>query len=148
MLFGLLVLISSNMHRGFHMYSSNLEAWVEGAHYPPHQDIASSLWQPTNPFDLHILYLHLFDLQVPIPPFIWCKGRGAFCSKLVVASFRPAPVCVQFSFTPLFVSLRPALLKKLDAGQCAHFSWTIDSRDPIGSKIIYLETYRAPYEAL
>ena len=38
--------------------------------------------------------------------------------------------------------------QKLDAGLCAHFSWTIDSRDPIGSKIIYLETYRAPYEAL
>ncbi|KAG2559238.1 hypothetical protein PVAP13_8NG313352 [Panicum virgatum] len=32
--------------------------------------------------------------------------------------------------------------------ECAHFSWTIDSLDPIGSKMIYLKTYRAPYEAL
>ena len=40
-------------------------------------------------------------LQVPIPPFMWFKGRGAFCSELLVVSFLPAllKVCCRLIFS-------------------------------------------------
>jgi hypothetical protein len=40
------------------------------------------------------------------------------------------------------------ITQKIDAGQCAHFSWTIDSGDPVGTEIICLEIHRSPYDAL
>ncbi|KAG2559242.1 hypothetical protein PVAP13_8NG294784 [Panicum virgatum] len=124
------------------MYSSNLETVL--------YSLKASFLQVSNPLFMRSKLI----LQYPFLAAC-CMVSTAFTKTtgvLVAALAKPsnttacsggrAALCVQFSFTPLFVSLRPALLK------CAHFSWTIDSRDPIGSKIIYLETYRAPYEAL
>ncbi|PVH34531.1 hypothetical protein PAHAL_8G239700 [Panicum hallii] len=78
--------------------------------------------------------------------FVQVSNLLFMCSKEEEPS---ATKCsLQFPFTPPhLVSLHPALLKKL-CWQCANFWWIIDSRDPIGSKIICLETYKSPYAAL
>ncbi|PUZ45739.1 hypothetical protein GQ55_8G249000 [Panicum hallii var. hallii] len=76
--------------------------------------------------------------------FVQVSNLLFMCSKEEEPS---ATKCsLQFPFTPPhLVSLRPPLPCLL---KCANFWWIIDSRDPIGSKIICLETYKSPYAAL
>ncbi|PUZ45792.1 hypothetical protein GQ55_8G253200 [Panicum hallii var. hallii] len=81
--------------------------------------------------------------------FVQVSNLLFMCSKEEEPS---ATKCsLQFPFTPPhLVSLRPALPSSAEelCWQCANFWWIIDSRDPIGSKLICLETDKSPYAAL